>query len=70
MVSPIVFDVMATPLQEIGPDAPLALAARRLVNEKVRRLLAHASDVDGASHTGERVVGVDQEHRVLGVVLG
>lgn len=46
MTAHSVGDVMTTPVQEIGPDAPLALAARRLVEEKVRRLLV----VDDVGH--------------------
>jgi CBS domain-containing protein len=31
-------DIMTTPLITIGPDAPLNVAARRMVNNRIRRL--------------------------------
>lgn len=54
-------DLMTTPVVTIGADEPLAAAARRLAEKRVRRLFV--IDADG------RLIGVVSRHDILGTFL-
>jgi len=54
-------DVMSTPVLTIGPGEPVALAARRMADHRVRRLFVVDAD--------DRLVGVVTRRDVLGTFL-